>query len=293
MSETRISGERWHVPYLYVLPMLVLLTGIITYPLFYAVGLAFTDHNPLFPVTSFIGLRNFGELFQEEVFTNALFRTIIWTVGVVTAEFILGLITALLLNEKFPGRIICRALVLFPWVVPWVVAGILWRSIFHPSLGFLNYVLRALGFIEEGISWLGPDYALVALMIMMIWKLIPFMTVILLAGLGSIPPELYEAARIDGANPWQSLTRITLPLIAPISGIAVLLSSIWMFRHFDIVQAITQGGPVNATMLLSVMSYQNAFRFYRMGYGSAIGVFMFVVLLIPVYFYIRNALQRR
>jgi len=288
----KLSGEKEYIPYLYILPTLILLTTITIYPCIHAIYLAFTDYNPMFRECNFIGLRNFVELITEPIFSTAFWNNVIWTIGIVGAEFILGLFTALLLHQDFPGRTLCRGLVLFPWVIPWVVGGVLWRSIYHPTVGVLNYILTKLGIIHSDIAWFGGDYALFSLMIIMIWKMVPFMVVMLLAGLGAIPVQLYEAARIDGANKFQSLLYITLLLLKPIAGISILLSFIWVFKHFDIVYSTTQGGPVNATLLLSVMTYRNAFRYYRMGYAAAIGVFMFIILSGPVYFYVKQALKK-
>lgn len=290
----KISGKQRKraMPFLYLLPALILLVVITVYPCVCAIVYAFTDYNLMFPTYSFIGFGNFQELFRDNLFRVALRNSFVWVLGIVAVEFILGLAIALILYQDFPGRGICRALVLFPWVIPWVVAGVLWKSIYNPMIGPLNYILKSMHIIDSNIAWLGSDYALFSLMVIMIWKMTPFMVITLLAGLEAIPIELYEAARVDGASAFQTLRKITLPLLKPIAGVGLALSFIWVFNNFDLVYSTTQGGPVDVTMLLSVLTYRNSFSYYRIGYGASIGLFMLLILTIPVYIYLRQVLGR-
>lgn len=179
-----------------------------------------------------------------------------------------------------------------PWVCPGLVAGLTWSWIYEPNFGPLNYFLRQLGVIDHNVGWLSrSETAMYAAIVMGVWKLLPFMVVMLLAGLQAVPPELYEASTIDGAGIWGRFRYITFPLLNRVGSIAVLLAIIGEFNTFDTVYGLTRGGPANSTILLSLMAYENAFRFFQIGYSSAIGVVMLLTLLLPMTVYIRRIMQ--
>ncbi|MTI59376.1 MAG: sugar ABC transporter permease [Firmicutes bacterium] len=234
----------------------------------------------------FAGLSNFIKLFQDSEFWGALQRTLIWTVSSVMGKTLIGLTIALVLNQKFKIRGFYRTLILIPWVTPQVVSAIIWRWVYNGEYGMLNYVLIKLGFISEGISWLGHrSTAFIAAVINDMWIGIPFMIVVFLSGLQGIPQEIYEAARVDGANKWQQLFEITLPQLKPVFLTGTILSIIWTFNSFNIIWVLTKGGPVNATETLVIKTYKEAFGKFDLGIGGAYAVTTFILLMVFSLFY--------
>ena len=220
-------------------------------------------------------------------FWNALRNSIIWTVLSVIFGYLIGLILALLLNRNIRGRGLFRAILLIPWVIPSVVAAVQWKVMFA-SYGVINTLLQGVG-IGEPILWLGdPGIALFSVTIVNIWRDYPFMTVVLLAGLQTIPDELYEAAEIDGASAWQRFRNITMPLIAPITLISTTLLAIWSFNNFDLVFLITGGGPAGATEVLPTYVFLEAFRRLNPTYAASIATSMLLILLIFTILYMRS-----
>lgn len=292
-SLSRRLGGRHVTPYYYLLPTLIPLLLLTVYPLLRGLYLAFTKYNLYTKDTTFVGGINFVELTTNDtLFWGALANNIIWTVGIVVITYLVGLITSIALNENIPLRGLFRGLALIPWVCPAVVAALTWRWIFDPHFGMLNYALMQLGLIEGSVGWLGnKNTALAATMVVAVWKLLPFSVVMLLAGLQTVPEELYEAAAIDGAGVLSRFRYVTVPLLNRVGKIAILLTTIWAFNHFDSVYVLTGGGPGDTTMLLSIMAYLNAFRFFKMGYASAVGVVMLLLLLLPISLYIRQVLE--
>lgn len=290
---SRRLSNRHITPYYYLLPTVIPLLLLTVYPLLRGIYLAFTQYNLYNKDTTLVGTLNFIELTTNDtLFWGALTNNIIWTVGIVVITYLLGLFTAIALNENIPLRGLFRGLALIPWVCPAVVAALTWRWIFDPHFGMLNYVLLELGLTDRNIGWLGDkNTALIATMIVAVWKLLPFSIVMLLAGLQTVPEELYEAGAIDGAGVLGRFRYITVPLLNRVGKIAILLTTIWAFNHFDSVYVLTGGGPGDTTMLLSIMSYLNAFRFFKIGYASAVGVIMLILLLLPITLYTRQVLE--
>jgi multiple sugar transport system permease protein len=289
----KVLRSRQATPLYFLLPTLLPLLILTVYPFLNATLLAFTKYDLYKKDGSFYGLGNFVELLtSDKLFWLALRNTVSFTIGVIMMSYVLGFITALALNRPMRFRTFFRAIVLIPWVCPPVVAGRVWQWIYDASFSPVTFVLKQIGLIDHNIAWLGDkNTALPAAMIMAVWKLLPFMVVMLLAGMQAVPDELYEAAAIDGAGPWQQLRYITVPLLNRIAIIALLFSAAWTFNQFDSVFTLTGGGPANLTMLLSLMAYQSAFRYYQVAYASTIGVVMLLLLSIPITFYARRTLR--
>jgi multiple sugar transport system permease protein len=283
-QETARHGRlfRWASPYLLILPSVVLMAVIILVPLVRGILMSFYSVNIIKQgEMHFIGLQNYIQMFADPVFHIALRNTLIWTIGVVFFQYIIGLGVALLLNEPIPFRGLFRGLVLVPWVVPSVVAALDWRWIYAPDYGILNYILLTLGVISDPLQWLADRHlAMLAVVIVGVWKSTPFMAVVLLAGLQSIPKELYDAAEVDGSNMLQRFWYITMPNLSYLSTIVTMLAIIWTFNDFDIVYVMTKGGPSNATHLLSTYAYLSAFTYSDLGYAATISVIMLLILLV-------------
>ncbi len=259
-----------------LLPALVLFAILTLYPLGrgLALSLFITDYG--FEGARFVGLDNFVDLLSDRFFLGAVWNTVVFTVLATVSEVLLGLMLALLINRKFPGRRVVIPLLIMPFMLSTMVVTAIWRAWFHYDFGFLNNLLAAVAL--PPVEWLfDPDLAMLSLVLVDLWQTAPLTFLILLAGLQSIPPEIYEAARLDRATPWQIFRYVTLPLITPHLALAALLRSIDSFKIFDKVYALTGGGPGNATETLSMYVYRLGFRFFDIGFASAAAVVMIVV----------------
>lgn len=266
-------------PYLFLLPGCVILGAFIFYPMLQAIWLSFTDYN-MVSEPEFIKFDNYEKLFQDELFWKTLKNTFIYLIGVVPALVIIPIFLAVLVNQKLKGIGFFRSAYYVPVVTSLVVAGIAWDWVYKEN-GLLNYVLDLLGIIAEPIPWLtSTDTAIFAVMVVTVWKGLGYYMIIYLAGLQSIPPSLYEAAQIDGANWWQQHTRITIPMLMPFILIVTIMSSIAAMKVFEEIYIMTGGGPLHASETLVFYIYKEAFDRLNMGYASAAGVVLFVLTLI-------------
>jgi len=279
-------------PYLFILPCLIMLAVIIFYPLFAGIVNSFMNINLLINVPPrFVGITNFVRLFRDALFWSSLGKSCIWTASIVVVTMVAGFGIALLLNQNIRGKRIFRGLVLIPWVIPAAIGGVTWKWIYAEQYGLLNFILKKLGIIEVYQPWLAkPDTAFWAVTAVAIWKGIPFIAITLLAGLQAIPPYLYEAARVDGASSWQLLRWITIPQLKGVALIAALLTSIWNFNQFEIIQVITRGGPGNATSTLPIFTYKLFSQAFQISYASSVATIMLLVMSFLAYFYIKRLL---
>ena len=270
-------------PFLVVLCMLPtagLLLVFLTYPLGLGIWLAFTDTTIGHP-GEFIGLDNFVSLWDDSIFWMSVTNTIFYTAVATVGKFALGLWLALLLNHHIPFKAFIRSIVLLPWIVPTVLSAIAWWWIYSPQFSIISYVLvDVLHWRDQYINFLGtPWHARWSLIAANIWRGIPFVAITLLAGLQTISPSLYEAALLDGASGWQKFRRITVPLLMPILAVALTLSVLFTFSDFQLVYAITRGGPFNTTHLMGTLAFQRAIPGAQLGEGAAIAVSMIPFLL--------------
>jgi multiple sugar transport system permease protein len=275
------EDERWLALAL-LLPTLVLLLLFIAYPFAKGVELAVTDAK-VGVAGAFVGFRNFAALMQDSIFRTAVWNTFVYT-GVTTVfKLALGLWLALLLNRHFKGKALTRAFVLLPFIIPTVLSTFAWKWMFDPTFSVINWTLYQLGLITGRINWLGdPQLAMVSVIIVNIWRGVPFYAISLLAGLQTINPELQEAAAIDGARPWHRFWYVTWPLLLPVTMVVVLFSIIQTFADFQLVYVLTGGGPANATQLFATYAYQVGVGTGLLSEGAAISLAMFPVLLVVV-----------
>jgi multiple sugar transport system permease protein len=276
-----LEDERWLALALF-LPTVVILGLFIAYPFVEGVLLAVTDAKVGVP-GHFVGLNNFAKLWNDSIFQTAVWNTF-WYTGVTTVfKLALGLWLALLLNRHFKGKAITRAFVLLPFIIPTVLSTFAWKWMFDPTFSVINWTLYRLGLIHGRINWLSdPDLAMISVIIVNIWRGVPFYAISLLAGLQTINPELQEAAAIDGARPWQRFWHVTWPLLLPVTMVVVLFSVIQTFADFQLVYVLTGGGPANATQLFATYAYQVGIGTGLLSEGAAISLAMFPVLLIVV-----------
>jgi multiple sugar transport system permease protein len=263
-------------------PAVFLLVVLLAYPFVLAVYISLTDRVLGEPGT-FVWIRNFLKLLQDPLFRQTVWNSFVYTVTTVFLKLTLGLTLALLLNQEFPLRNVVRGALLLPWVVPTSLSVLTWLWMFDSLFSVVNYILLGLGLISKKIPWLGsPFWAMVSVIIVNTWRGLPFFAVSLLAGLMTIPKEMYEAAQSDGAKALACFWFITLPLLRPVIAVVVLFSTIWTFADFQIVYILTHGGPVNATQIFATMAYDVALVAGRIGEGSAISLFLFPALLVVI-----------
>jgi multiple sugar transport system permease protein len=276
-----LEDERWLAAFL-LLPTAVLLGLFIAYPFVKGVLLSVTDARVGVP-GNFIGLQNFVALANDSIFLEAVWNTFLYT-GVTTVfKLALGLWLALLLNRHFKGKALTRAFVLLPFIIPTVLSTFAWKWMFDPTFSVINWSLYRLGIIHGRINWLGdPQLAMISIIIVNVWRGVPFYAISLLAGLQTISPELQEAAAIDGARPWQRFWHVTWPLLLPVTMVVVLFSIIQTFADFQLVYVLTGGGPANATHLFATYAYQVGVGTGLLSEGAAISLAMFPALLVVV-----------
>ena len=282
MNQNTLRSREQLIGWLLLIPALLLLFLVFTYPIGRAFWLGFFTQNlgtQLQP--RFSGLANYGRLLGDGRFWQSLWNTTIFTTVSILLELLIGMAIALVLDKSFRGRGLIRTVVLIPWALPTAVMGLAWAWIFNDQYGVANDILRILG--QDTVTWLGePAWAMIALIIADVWKTTPFIAIILLAGLQSISADLYEAHAIDGANPVQSFKQITLPLLAPQILIALLFRFAQSFGIFDLVQVMTGGGPAGATEMVSIYIYATVRRYLDFGYGAALVVVTFLLLIATV-----------
>lgn len=269
--------------YLLLAPAVLLVALIIIYPLIVSVDLSFqevklarigADRKPF-------STANYEKLFASPDFWLACWVTIKLVVVVTIGSLLVGMSTALLVNNRFRGRTVARLVMALPWAVPEIIAVVVFAWIFDSTFGLMSWLLITLGVTDRMVAWVStPGAAFWAVALTMIWKGFPFVSIMALAGLQSIPSDFYAAARVDGAGALQRFRWITLPLLMPVLGVILVLVILWVFRDFSIIKTLTEGGPLKSTQTLSIMTYDQAFGFFNFGYASAIGVVTLVVCVV-------------
>lgn len=281
----RLSDTQFGI--LLALPALALFAAITIYPLFSSMYQGLLDKSLLWPGQEFVGTENIRAVLDDD-FMPLLRTTLTFTVYATLLPFGIGFVVALILNSSIRGQGLLRSLFLLPWLIPTVVVSFLWMWIFNANYGVLNGLLRQTGLIAENINWLGHrERAMVAVIIAKSWNTFPWMAVMLLAGLQTIPRELNEAAAIDGAGRGRVFRHITLPQLRGIIGTVLLLSFIWNFQHFETLYVMTMGGPAKATTTFSVAVYKTAFQKFDLGEAGAIGILWMALLSVIVALYLK------
>lgn len=271
-----------------ITPPILLLAVLVGYPLIQTLILSVAKSTLISPEPVFVGLQNFATIFATSKFWSVLVNSVIWTIGITLGQTVLGMLAALILNRGFIGRTALRALVVIPWVMPGVIAGILWKLLYDPSLGPIDQLLTFIG-LGNGTNFLGdPSSALFAVMVVAIWKGFPLSAVMYTAAYQNVPEELREAARLDGAGPWRIFTSVVLPSMAPTIRSTVLLTTVWTFNYFDLTYVMTQGGPGNSTEIFPTAIYRIAFEDVNYGLSSAYGVISVAILSIFTVLYLRQ-----
>ena len=270
------------------IPAILILIGLLGYPLVLGIWLSMTD-TVLGSTGHFIGLQNYLTILQEPTYRNAALYSIFYTFCAEAGKLALGLALALILNQQFRGYRPARALMLLPWVAPTVLSALAWLWLLDPQFSAVSWFLLKLGLIHSNINWLGtPWNARISLIVVNIWRGLPYFAIGYLAGLQSISKDLYEAAAIDGAVGWQAFKRITWPLLLPLTTILVSFSSIFTLTDFQLIWTITRGGPTDATQVFTTLAYQRAITGGQLGEGAAIAISPIVFMIVFAWFVVRS-----
>lgn len=273
-------------------PSLVLVIALILYPFLYTVALSFQRRQLFEKEGSFVGLANYQALLTSADFWSSTWNGVVFSLGSLLFQVVLGVALAVLLNRPFKGRGLFRGLLLFPYLIPSIVGVFAIRWMLNDLYGIVNYWLIALGVVKEAIPWFGkPGLAMASLIAVNTWMFYPFVMLCVLARLQSIPPDLYEAARIDGAGEWAQFWHVTLPQLRGTLAVVVIVRAMWMFNKFDTVWLTTQGGPFGSTQTLPVLAYTEAFSLYEIGRASAMGILMSAMLFAVFILYQRVGLR--
>jgi len=274
--------------WLLLAPSLTLLGGLVLFPIGYNAWLSLFDKHAFLPAQSFVGLKHYVYFAHDEEFWNSFRHGLVYAAATLVLQLAVGIPAALLLNEGFRGRNLLRGVVLFPYVIPTIVAIMLWKWLLNDSYGLVNYWLLAGRLTEAPVAWLGKDWIMTSLVIASVWQFFPFVVVTYLARLQTIAPELYEAATVDGAGAWRRFLHVTLPQTASVLFVIVLLRSIWMFTKFDTVWLMAGDGGVSRYIrTLPVYAYARSFTYLQAGMGAALAVIMFVLLIVATAAYFR------
>ncbi|RBW69856.1 sugar ABC transporter permease [Bacillus taeanensis] len=278
----RFNMEKW-IPYLFITPTILLIVGFLFYPLGTVFYYSLQNYDLTAPYyNGFIGLENFKNIFTEDkLFLSTLGVTFKWVVSQVGLQLTFGMVAALLLNQAFKYRGLVRAFAFTPWAISGVLASVMWSLMFNEHMGVINDILMKLGVISESKAWLADTTTVFgSVIIAELWRGIPFFAITLLASLQSIPNELYEAARVDGAGRLKSFIFITLPQLKNTIVLTVLLRTVWEFNNIDLIYNLTGGGPAHQTTTLTMYIAEQAIHGSNFGYGSALTVISFVILLV-------------
>lgn len=282
------SNRAW-LPYLFLLPAILLILGFMVYP----VGTVFyySLHNFVLNrawANGFIGLDNFKQIFQDQLFFSSLAVTARWVLTEVLLQLVFGLAIALLLNRSFKGRGVVRAMVFSPWAISGVLTAMMWSMMYNQHMGVINDILLRLGWIQDNVAWLGGvNTAFWAVAVAELWRGIPFFAITLLAALQNIPLELYESCSVDGGGKWIEFTKITMPYLKDTIVLSTLLRVVWEFNNVNTIYAMTGGGPGNLTTTLSMYIAREAIHTNNFGYGSALMVIGFMILLVFAVIYLK------
>ena len=261
----------------FITPTLAVLLVIITYPLLYGVYISLFNTN-LVNKWQFVGGKYYASILQNKEFYESVWITLKYTIFVVAGHFVLGMILATIINKPFPGRLLFRTILLLPWVMPDVSIALIFKWIFNPVYGIANQILQDIGLIHAPIEWFSVGItAFISVVVISIWKGYPLIMLLILAGVQSISENLTEAAKIDGASTWQIQRYIVLPGLKPVMLSALILDTVWWFKHFTIVWITTNGGPDGATNLLSISIFKEAFDNLRFGKAAALAVLVFFI----------------
>jgi multiple sugar transport system permease protein len=276
---------------LFVVPAALAIVALFGYPVLKNLTMSFQEYTLRTFFTGqapWVGLKNYLTVVSDDVFSQALANTALFTIGSIVGQFVLGMLLALFFHKNFPLNGVLRALFLLPWLIPLIVGSAAWRAILEQDSGILNLTLMQVGIIDNPIPWLtSPDVALIAIILVNIWLGVPFNLTLLYSGLQDIPGELYEAGALDGATGWKAFWHITWPNLRAVVSVVLMLGVIYTLKVLDIILGLTQGGPANATQTIATQSYQSSFVEFKFGEGAALSNILILISLVFAIVYLR------
>ncbi len=282
-----LSRKNAIIGILLVLPSVLVIASTAIYPLIRGIWFSFLGISGFAYRGPFVGLSNYAAVLGHNLFLQSFRNNVVWASGTVAGQILIGLIGALLLNKNFRGKSIARAIMLLPYMVPVIVVVIVWRWMLHSQYGIINIALKNWFGLEESIHWFStPTLAMVTLILVGIWKFFPFAVICFLAALQTIPPEYYDAAKVDGASRWKEFWYITLPQLREVLLVVVLIRGIFMYTNFSLPWLLTSGGPGRSTYTLPILTYVEAFRMMRLGRSAAVAVMLCISLVVIVFIYL-------
>ncbi len=267
------------------MPAAILYAAIILLPSFRAIQLSFYRLPSFVSEPQFVGMNNFIRLAQDPVFWRDLQNTLVYAIGSLVLQVICGVIVALVLNERFFGHNAIRGSAFVPYIIPSVVVCLIWLWVLQPATGLIPSLLEQAGLPR--IQFFSYELAMISVIMISVWTWLPFVAMVFLGALQTVPEDLFDSAKVDGAGAWQRFIFITIPTLRPVIAMIVLLRGIWMFNKFDVIWLLTAGGPLGVTETLPILSYQKVFRYNAVGEGTAVAVVSLVFLLLVVFFYFR------
>ena len=292
IAQPSLLQQMWtsRADYLYVLPAIVVMLVVIAYPIYYTIDLSFFKTPPGLQLRDkiFVGVDNYTSILSSEVFWRVTLNTVIWTVASTLIAFVLGFGAALALHRDFAGRAVLRAILIIPWVISAVAASYIWKWMYHSDFGLIGAVLVQFGVVDTQPNFIDNIYSVLpSLIVVNIWREFPFAMIMMMAGLQTVPEQLLRAARVDGASAWQRFWHVTVPHMAGVSTVTILLLAVANFNSFIIPWIMTGGGPSNASHIWITHIYELAFGRQRWGVAAAYSVLLFIILMSLGYFYVR------
>jgi multiple sugar transport system permease protein len=269
----------------FLLPGVLLFAVVIIIPAFLAVNYSFYKADSFVGDASFVGMQNYSDIVQDRRFWHGLWRTLIYSGATVGLQMVVGIAVAMVLNQSFRGNNILRGITVVPYIVPVIVVTLGWEWMLDTNTGIVNHVIASLGF--DKIQFLSVNMAMTTSILLSTWTWAPFVTLVFLSGLQTIPSDLYESATIDGASTWKQFWKITIPMLKDIIVTIVLLRGLWMFNKFDLIWLLTGGGPLEKTETLPIYIYINTFKTFKVGYGSALAVISLLIMILAMAVYLK------
>jgi len=288
MPELTLEKKQTVLSYTMLIPLVVMILGIAIFPILYAVFLSFTNKGLFSETYKFVGVANFVRLWNSQEFWQSLINNVSYAGWSTAIQIPLGLGTAMLLVQKFRGNFIFRSLLTFPYLVPTIVAVLIFKWILNDVFGVVNRMLVSMGLLDAGVGWFDVKRAMFSVILVSVWRFFPFAIMLFVPALEAIPEEFYEAAKVDGASAVQRFFHITLPQIKEVLFVVIILRGIWMFNMFDIIWLLTGGGPISLTQHLPILAYLQAFQGYDIGLGSATATAGLVILVIVMSIYFKS-----
>lgn len=280
------SKARTRFGILMLMPAIIMMVVFVAYPVLSTIWSSFTNAKVQTRIPEFVGFENYIKVWKDPLVKSSMIFTVGFTVIATSIETVLGMLLALIMNRKFKGQGLVRAMILIPWAIPTIVSGMMWQFMFAEGYGIINQLLLKSGMAAASIPWLtNAKWSFLAIVIADTWKTSPYMSLMLLSGLQTIPVELYESSGIDGANAWNKFRYITLPLLKPVLMVSLLFRTVQSFRIYDLICALTNGGPANSTQSLTMYTVKTYFNFGNTGYGAALAMVTFAVSMVIAFLF--------